>query len=165
MKTAAPLKIIIKPSRRLLFIEWAAHLFASGAVLASGLPRWTVVLLLIVTGMSMTYMHRRWRVQHGVLVLHGDGRLEKVGAGDTADDLVLHPHTTVLPFLVVLLYRQNGRGGSLVLLDDSCIGDDFRQLRLWLRWRAAKLFVKDANPETDAARSPVRGAEPRDNRG
>lgn len=165
MKTASSLKITIKPSRRLLFIEWAAYFLAAVAVLAAGLPTGTVVLLLAVLGMSLVYARRHSPAQSGVLMLHGDGRLEKVGAGDTADELVLHPHTTMLPFLVVLLYRQNGRSGSLVLLDDSCIEGDFRRLRLWLRWRAAKLFVKDANPGKDAAQSPARGAESPDNPG
>jgi toxin CptA len=165
MKTAALLKITIKPSRRLLFIEWVAHFSASGAVLAAGLPTWTVVLLMMVIGTSLGYVHRRWRMQHGVLVLHGDGRLEKVGAGDTADELIVHPHTTVLPFLIVLLYRYNGRTGSLVVLGDSLAREDFRQLRLWLRWRAAKVFAKESSSATDAAPSPMRGARSPDNPG
>lgn len=72
------------------------------------------------------------------LILHGDGRLEKVGADGTANELVPHPHTTVLPFLVVLLYRQDGRLTALTLLADSLAAEDFRQLRLWLRWRMAQ---------------------------
>jgi len=73
------------------------------------------------------------------LILHGDGRIEKLGAGDTANDMVLHPHTTVLPFLVILLYRQKNCLQSLVLLKDSLEVEDFRQLRLWLRWQIKKL--------------------------
>jgi hypothetical protein len=49
----------------------------------------------------------------------------------------IHPHTLVLSFLVVLLYRQQGHLRSQTLLSDSCGAEDFRQLRLWLRWRAA----------------------------
>ena len=43
----------------------------------------------------------------------------------------------VLPFLVVLLYRSEGRLCTLTLLGDSLPADQFRQLRLWLRWRPA----------------------------
>ncbi|MDP1636163.1 MAG: hypothetical protein Q8L69_15965, partial [Gallionellaceae bacterium] len=56
---------------------------------------------------------------------------------DTACELIVHPHTLVLSFLVVLLYREHGRLCSLTLLPDSSTAEDFRQLRLWLRWRSA----------------------------
>jgi hypothetical protein len=75
-------------------------------------------------------------LQVSALVLGGDGSIEKVGADGTASKAVVHPHTLVLSFLVVLLYRSEGRLGSLTLLGDSLADDDFRQLRLWLRWRA-----------------------------
>jgi hypothetical protein len=41
-----------------------------------------------------------------------------------------------LSFLVVLLYRQEGRLRGLTLLGDSLTAEDFRQVRLWLRWRS-----------------------------
>jgi hypothetical protein len=49
----------------------------------------------------------------------------------------VHPHTLVLSFLVVVLYRQDGGLRSLTLLADSLTAEDFRQLRLWLNWRSA----------------------------
>ncbi|MDO8347258.1 MAG: hypothetical protein Q7S85_05125 [Rugosibacter sp.] len=159
MKIAAPLQITVTPSRRLLFIERAAYLLAAIAVLVAGLSAGLKVVLLAVLGVSWVYARRHSPAQNEVLVLRGDGRLEKVGAGDTADALVLHPHTTVWPFLVVLLYRKNGHLGARVLLGDCFAGDDFRQLRCWLRWRAAAAFSKDTNPETDAAQSPTHVAE------
>jgi hypothetical protein len=70
------------------------------------------------------------------LVLRGDGGLEIVGAEGTATAAIVHPHTLVLSFLVVLLYRQEGRMRSITLLADSLAVEDFRQLRLWLRWRS-----------------------------
>jgi hypothetical protein len=72
------------------------------------------------------------------LILHGDGRIEKLGADNTVHEMVLHSHTTVLPFLIILLYRQKNRLQSLVLLKDSLQAEDFRQLRLWLRWQIKK---------------------------
>jgi hypothetical protein len=68
--------------------------------------------------------------------LSGDGRFETVGAGGTASEAIVHPHTLVLSFLVVLLYREEGRLRSMTLLRDSLTAEDFRQLRLWLRWRS-----------------------------
>ena len=70
------------------------------------------------------------------MILESDGGIEIVGADGTASEAVVHPHTLVLSFLVVLLYRQQGRLRSMTLLEDSLPDEDFRQLRLWLRWRS-----------------------------
>ncbi|MCX7147823.1 MAG: hypothetical protein NTY05_00200 [Rhodocyclales bacterium] len=134
MKPAAPLSISIKPSRRLLLIQSLAHVAAAGAVLAATLPSWLAVALLILTGASLARLRQALPV--AALVLNGDGGLETVGADGTASEAVVHPHTFVLSFLVVLLYRQEGRLRSLTLLSDSLAAEDFRQLRLWLRWRS-----------------------------
>jgi toxin CptA len=70
------------------------------------------------------------------LILGGDGDIEIVGVDGTASEAVVHPHTLVLSFLVVLLYRSQGRLRFLTLLGDSLAAEDFRRLRLWLRWRS-----------------------------
>ena len=51
--------------------------------------------------------------------------------------LTLQPQTVVLPFLVVLLYRQASirRLQALLILSDSLSAEDFRYLRIWLRWQ------------------------------
>jgi len=134
MKAVAPLSVSIKPSRRLLLIQLAAHLVAAGAVLAANLPPWLAAILLILIGASLA--RRRGMSPVATLVLRGDGRLETVGADGTATEAIVHPHTLVLSFLVVLLYRQRGRLRSLTVLGDSLAAEDFRQLRLWLRWRS-----------------------------
>ena len=135
MKPVAPLSVSLKPSRRLLVIQSVAHLVAAGAVLAANLPAWLAAFLLLLTGGSLARMRRPLQVSS--LVLGGDGGIQIVGADGTANEAVVHPHTVVLPFLVVLLYRSEGRLRSLTLLGDSLADEDFRQLRLWLRWRPA----------------------------
>ena len=134
MKPVAPLSVSIKPSRRLLLIQLTAHVVAAGAVLAATVPSWLAAVLLVLIGASLA--RQRAPLQVVSLVLRGDGRLETVGADGTATEAVVHPHTLVLSFLVVLLYRQEGRLRSLTLLGDSLDAEDFRQLRLWLRWRS-----------------------------
>lgn len=134
MKPVAPLPVFLKPSQRLLVIQSLAHLVAAGAVLATNLPAWLVALLLLLTGASLARVRRPPPVAS--LVLAGDGSIEIVGADGTASKAVVHPHTLVLSFLVVLLYSQQGRLRSLILLGDSLPGEDFRRLRLWLRWRS-----------------------------
>ncbi len=136
MKSVAALHIPVRPSRHLLALQWVAHAIAAGALLHANIPDGLRIFLLLLVGASLARLRGSSAVAG--LILHGDGRLEKVGADGTANELVPHPHTTALPFLVVLLYRQDGRLTALTLLADSLAAEDFRQLRLWLRWRVAQ---------------------------
>ena len=133
MKPVVRLQVSLRPSRHLLVLQLLAHLAAAGAVLAATLPSWMALLLLLLVGASLARARRV--APAATLVLHGDGKLEAAGADGTSCEVSLHPHTLVLPFLVVLLYRQQGRLRSMTLLADSLAAEDFRQLRLWLRWR------------------------------
>ena len=135
MKPVAALTIPLRPSRQLLLVQSMAHVVAAGAVLASTIPSWLAALLLLVVGLSLARQSRPLPV--AAIVLRGDGNIEIVGADGTASEAVVHPHTLVLSFLVVLLYRQQGRLRSLTLPGDSLASEDFRQLRLWLRWQSA----------------------------
>jgi len=142
MKPVAHLSVSIRPSRHLLLIQSMAHVVAAGAVLAASLPSWLAAILLLLIGASLTRARRKSSPES--LVLCGDGQLQIVGSdGDPkvvqskASAVVVHPHSLVLSFLVVLLYRQEGRLRSLTLLADSLATEDFRQLRLWLRWRSS----------------------------
>ena len=134
MKPIAPLTLSIKPSRRLLLVQLLAHAVAAGAVLASAIPPWLAAVLLLLVGASLARARRA--VAASGLLLRGDGGLEIVSADGTASATEIHAHTLVLSFLVVLLYRQQGRLCSLTLLGDSMPAEDFRQMRLWLRWRS-----------------------------
>ena len=134
MKPVAPLPVSLKPSQRLLAIQSLAHLVAAGAVLAANLPASMTVFLLLLTGASLARVRRPLPV--AAVILRGNGTIEIVGADGTASEAVVHPHTVVLSFLVVLLYSQQGRLRSMTLLGDCMSAEDFRQVRLWLRWRS-----------------------------
>jgi toxin CptA len=134
MKPVASLIIPLWPSRRLLLVQSMAHLVAAGAVLACTIPSWLAALLLLLVGLSFARQRRLLPVT--AIILRGDGNIEIVGADATAIEAVIHRHTLVLPFLVVLLYRQQGRLRSLTLPGDGLDAEDFRQLRLWLRWQS-----------------------------
>jgi toxin CptA len=134
MKAVAPLSLAIRPSRRLSLIQIVAHLVAIGAVLAATLPSWLAAVFLVLVGASLARQRRKPSVAS--LILRGDGQLETVGADGTASEAAVHPHTLVMSYLVVLLYRQQGHLRALTLLADSLEAEDFRRLRLWLRWRA-----------------------------
>lgn len=72
------------------------------------------------------------------LRLGGKGDLmlrTNVGADKTA--LIL-PGTAVLPGMIVLLLRVEGKRTPLVLMADALQPDDYRRLRVWLNWRAKR---------------------------
>ena len=71
------------------------------------------------------------------LTLRSDGWLEFSRQDGSRGESRIHPQTTVTPFMTVLLLRQEGRIEALVLFADAVGGEDFRLLRLWLRWRTA----------------------------
>jgi hypothetical protein len=135
MKPVATLSLQFKPSRRLLLLQSLAHVAAAAAVMASTIPSWLAVLLLLLVGFSWVRV-RRGSALTG-LMLRGDGTIETLSSDGAAAGAVLHQHTLVLSFLVVVLYRQNDRLQALTLLGDSLTTEDFRQLRLWLRWRGS----------------------------
>jgi hypothetical protein len=135
MQPGAPLTILLKPSRRLLAIQLAAHGIAAASVLLSSIPGWMAALTLVLVGYSLARLRgASFPVR---LILRDQGQFETVGAGDTATEALVHPQTVVMAALIVLLYRQEGRVRSLTLAGDSLSPEDARQLRLWLRWRAA----------------------------
>ncbi|MBK7014874.1 MAG: hypothetical protein IPH39_04680 [Sulfuritalea sp.] len=135
MQPGAPLTILLKPSRRLLAIQLAVHGIAAASVLLSSIPGWMAALTLVLVGYSLARLRgASFPVR---LILRDQGQFETVGAGDTATEALVHPQTVVMAALIVLLYRQEGRVRSLTLAGDSLSPEDARQLRLWLRWRAA----------------------------
>ena len=135
MQPGAPLTIPLKASRRLLAIQLAAHGIAAASVLLSSIPGWMAALTLVLVGYSLARLRgASFPVR---LILRDQGQFETVGAGDTATEALVHPQTVVMAALIVLRYRQEGHVRSLTLAGDSLSPEDARQLRLWLRWRAA----------------------------
>lgn len=140
MRPVAKRSVSVRSSRLLKRLLWLVHLVAVWIVFSTNIPSLLQgILLLLIAALGIKHAGMVSAEKNTTaLILHGDGRIEKLGAGDTVHEVVLHPHTTVLPFLVILLYRQKNRLQSLVLLKDSLQAEDFRQLRLWLRWQIKK---------------------------
>ena len=134
-----PISLPLIPSRRLALLLLGAHCGALIAASSVALPAW--IKLLVLAGIVMS----AWRSQQGLfgarrivlLTLHDQGVLEFIRLNDEPGEARVHPHSTITPLLAVLLLRQKKRLGTLVLLPDSLTKEDFRRLRLWLRWQAA----------------------------
>lgn len=142
-----PLTLTLQPSLRLTLLLLAAHLGALTVLIAISIPDWIrLVLLLIVccsAGLVWQRAHGRERIVS--LMLRADGKLEYTRLNGESGEAQPHPHTTVTPQLTILLLRLGKRIEALVLLPDSLHAEEFRRLRLWLRWRVE---ASDKNPRT-----------------
>lgn len=132
-----PLTIPLRVSRRLVTLLALAHLLAIVAILPLMLA-WPLRLAMIgLVAVSLVYfLGRQLRLSITALHLGALGELEietKVGAGETAAIL---PQTTVLSSVIVLRLRKSGQLLTLPLLPDSTGATAYRQLCLWLKWRA-----------------------------
>jgi hypothetical protein len=110
------------------------HGAAAGAFLLMPWPPLARGALLIVLAVSLGYTLRPSRVIS--LRLHANGGLECVLSNGTRLPASPLPDTAVFSWLVVLLLKVEEQKGtiSLPLFPDHMSSDEFRILRLWLRW-------------------------------
>ena len=135
MQPVPPLRIALRPSKYGRFALVVIHGLTVVAIWAASLPLSMVMLGLGLVVVSLWRL--RFRSMPDALILYGDGRLQKVGAGGTASEIELLPETTVIGPLIVLSFRESGKLVSLVLLPDSLnVADDGRRLKRWLRWQS-----------------------------
>lgn len=133
-----PLTIPLQRSRRLLVLLALAH----GATLAvlwplQSSPLLTASLATAIVVSAALSLHRAWRIPHVTLYLGSRGEIEVESIDGVRKAAMLLPQTTVMPGLIVLLLRVDGRNERLVLPTDATGAEAHRQLRLWLRWRSA----------------------------
>ncbi|MDI6747325.1 MAG: hypothetical protein QMD17_09280 [Rhodocyclaceae bacterium] len=143
--------IPLRVSRHLVIALVVVHLLAIVAILPLMLT-WPLRLAMIGTLLvSLGYfLGRQYRPVVIGLQLGAEGEIEiattsgaggrlgdppeaKVGAGGTATIL---PQTAVLPNLVVLHLLMHGRLLTVPVLPDTTGMTAFRQLSIWLKWRA-----------------------------
>ena len=133
-----PPSIVLRISRRLSLLLLAVHLGAMAALVLAALPPVLQVAGAVAIVASGAWLCRRLAGRRRVcrMTPRADGKLELQradGSGGTASVLA---GSTLLPWLVVLLTRCEDRRQALILLADALAAEDFRVLRLWLRWRA-----------------------------
>lgn len=106
------------------------------------LPQWLAAVLMPLLVASAWYTLRRdaLRMQPNSLVavrLHADGRYAFKVRGETWHQAALLGSSYVSPYLTVLNLRPEGSrfARHLVILPDAINAEDFRRLRVWLKWR------------------------------
>ena len=100
------------------------------------MPTWLLLVAwVLLFGSLAVVRHRLASRNPETLVLRGDGQVELAGQ-EGVTTAVIGQGTVVLPWLVVLELRIQGRARFIPIAADALDPDAHRQLRLWLRWRA-----------------------------
>lgn len=141
-----PLRVTLNPSRQLRLWLAGLHMVAGLALWLADLPMTWQGAGTVLLAASLAYYRRPGTS----VALRGksDGNLELQREGDW-EPIELLPDSLVLPALTVLRYRVPGerRVRTAVILADSLPGEDFRRLRVWVRWLGGKdVSIKRPRP-------------------
>ena len=135
------LKITLQPSRILAAILVFAHGAAMAMVALAGMPLWLELIAIAALVASLVF-----DVRQTALLRAPDA---VIGLEITADDRFsiqtrrggwigceVLGSTYVTSFLTILNLKviDSGRNTRAVILPDSLNAEDFRKLRVWLRW-------------------------------
>ncbi|HKW37066.1 MAG TPA: protein YgfX [Burkholderiales bacterium] len=139
MPAAPLLRLDLKPSPRLAAALALAHglaLAAAGLGLG-GWPRWLAwTLILLSLGVTSARALLRTTGQAVSLELHEDGRASwKNRLGRWQESRLGGSHFVSAVLAIIELKTSPGRTKRVVIAADSVTPEDFRRLRVWLRWR------------------------------
>ncbi|TRZ92884.1 MAG: hypothetical protein D4R84_11450 [Rhodocyclaceae bacterium] len=134
-----PITVKLQASRNLVLLLVASHMGALLAVSVIELLVWIKLALLLLIVMSFWNCQKLWYGARRInfLTLRDEGVLDYSRVNGETGQASIHPQSTVTPPLTVILLRRERRLEALVLLPDALDQDDYRRLRLWLRWRSA----------------------------
>lgn len=135
-----PVTLSLQPSRRLALLLLVAHGGMLTVIAFAGLDVWFKLVFLAAVFLSAATQIARLYGRRSIvrLTLHADGVLEYMRRDDESATALIHQQSTVTSVLVVLLLKRESYLEALVVAPDALPCDDFRKLRLWLRWVAMK---------------------------
>jgi len=136
------LRITLKPSLHLALAMTGAHAAAGLALLQLDLVHWAKVVIwaLICASLARVLLRHAFLRTRGALVeielSEHDGANVRTRHGEWQQARVL-PTTYVSPLLSVINVRVPPRfcARHMVIAADSLDREDFRRLRVWLRWK------------------------------
>jgi toxin CptA len=131
----------LQPSRRLAAILIVAHAATGGLLLTLSLPSWVTVAVAVLLLVSAAYFVQRHALLRGPKAITALAFSDRETIRVTLRDGSAHAgrvlgSSTVGATLTVLNLALDGRRWPVhvVLLGDSLAVEDFRRLRVWLRW-------------------------------
>lgn len=130
-----PLPLLLQPRASAIArgLLWGAHLAALVALLLASLPAVAYLAGALALAASLALYLRRPPPPR--LRCLADGRLEIRRAASWQAVTVL-PESVVLPWFIVLHWRENERRRGLLLPADALPAPAHRRLRVWLRWKS-----------------------------
>jgi toxin CptA len=128
-----PLVIETRASATARFLLVAAHLAALAALFLALLPLPLRLLGCVALAASLGLIWRRPASSR--LRGKGDGQME-IWRAAAWQPLELRADSVVLPWLIVLRWREGRTRRGLALPADALAPDDHRRLRVWLQWNA-----------------------------
>lgn len=133
-----PVTLRLKPSPMLAVALVLAHGLAAIGLVPASLPPVLRLSCWLALACSLAFSLRRhvFRLPVHVLTLKADGHMEIERHGGEPVEVRIRPHTTVFPWLAVLLLQIGKERVALTLPPDALDAGGHRQLRLWLLWRA-----------------------------
>ena len=140
---ARQLRFSIEPSTSLAVALCAAHFAAAGAVWLVPAPAWGKAMLIITIAWSLIFYLARCAALHApdaivALEIKEQGGISfQMRRGEWLD-CELHGSSFISPHLMIVNLRPRGRrlARYVILVPDNVDAEDFRRLRMWLRWSA-----------------------------
>jgi len=136
------LNIRLKPSVYLTLLLSAVHAIAIGLILVLPLPIWLKVAATLAFCTSFVFYLKRnaWLAAPNsiiALVINEDCTCAIETRGGKRLECILLPTSYVSAFLTVLNLNANGErlARHVVILPDAINSEDFRKLRVLLRWK------------------------------
>lgn len=145
-----PLLITVAPSRRLRLLVAGLHLAAAGALWLADLPMAAQLASTGLIGASLAAYRRPG--QPVTLRAKSRGELE-IREGDAWKPVPAFSAQLLFPAITLLRYTPAGqdRPAYLAILPDSLPAQDFRRLRVWLRWLGDRRGSKPADADPTAS--------------
>lgn len=144
------LNVAFAPSRQLLAWLIALHVTAGLCWLAVPLPKWGHGLGIALLGASTVDSVVRYallRLNGSIVGLNGDrdGKAQLLRHDGQMRDAQVLGDTFVTPYLTLIrLKPRMGRSQIAIVLPDAIAPEAYRQMRVWLKWRAGKGAAEDA---------------------
>jgi toxin CptA len=153
------LRISLNPSLRLTLLLSLAHAAAAGVCLVIDAAIWLKISAALLVGTSCglsLYGPALLRTRKAIVALEitdGDALSFQTRRGDWHRGTLLDS-SFVAPYLAVLNLKSDGSPFTrhVVIMPDSVAADDFRRLRVWLRWRKTGASDKKSDPTMPTTR-------------
>lgn len=145
-----PIFIELRRSSIHSLLTCAMHGTASACLFAVPLDwYWRAVALLLIAGSLWSVLRSS---RFASLRLTARDGLSFIGADGGRVEASLLPESTFFTWLVVLRFRigEERKGHAVTLFPDQMSREEFRKLRLWLRWNASAGKRDDQGDEPDS---------------